>query len=490
MDGMGFDLEGDDTTYNSEAGIGTLYVQDGALVNVRNSIGTTDPTEDDLFLAIGRFGRVILSNGGLINVGAGTVDESRSDSVVVMNDGIIQGSGTIVTGVFRNRYLGEVRVGPNDHLIINAASEFLGGGMDDPPLANWGVMQVFGTIDNKAELEFERAPDDPAFPVQPFLNLRIDRPAGAPLADFYGGLISAQHSIMRFRSGLLNSGMMAFTAGNNYVTGTVVNLPGPVAMPADSGIIIVSGPGTKVTFENDLINAGVLSVTGGATVEILARHSFVTAGNLKMTLTPTSANRIVSAGDAGIDGKLTLSLSGFAPGSLSFGDSFEIINVTGMLGGVDFTNPNLPQVDLMAPPMFDFVQFPSLLSLGLPATAALVPVYTSNSVLVTVANFAAAIGPDFNGDGVVDNLDLNIWIANVGTTSGASVTQGDADGDGDVDGDDFLFWQRNFGQPMPWTGAGAGSGGELGAVPEPTGLALLLVGSAFSLAFRPRRRDR
>jgi hypothetical protein len=70
------------------------------------------------------------------------------------------------------------------------------------------------------------------------------------------------------------------------------------------------------------------------------------------------------------------------------------------------------------------------------------------------------------------------------------VTQGDADGDGDVDGDDFLFWQRNFGQPMPWTGAGAGSGGELGAVPEPTGLALLLVGSAFSLAFRPRRRDR
>jgi hypothetical protein len=208
-----------------------------------------------------------------------------------------------------------------------------------------------------------------------------------------------------------------------------------------------------------------------------------------MTLTPASDNRIVSAGDAGIDGKLTLSLSGFAPGSLSIGDSFEIINVTGSLGGVDFSNPTFPTVDLMAAPAFDFVQFPSLVSLGLPATAALVPIYTSNSVLVTVFNFAAAMGPDFNGDGVVDNLDFNIWFANVGTTSGASVTQGDADGDGDVDGDDFLFWQRNYLQPMPWTGAGSGSGSSA-AVPEPTGPALLLIGSAFSIALRHRRRRR
>ena len=98
------------------------------------------------------------------------------------------------------------------------------------------------------------------------------------------------------------------------------------------------------------------------------------------------------------------------------------------------------------------------------------------------------MGPDFNGDGVVNNLDLNIWLANVGITTGASVVQGDADGDGDVDGDDFLFWQRNAGRPMPWTGAGSGSGAGSGAaVPEPAALALLLSGGFFSLAFRRRR---
>ena len=64
--------------------------------------------------------------------------------------------------------------------------------------------------------------------------------------------------------------------------------------------------------------------------------------------------------------------------------------------------------------------------------------------------------PDFNGDGVVNGLDLNIWLANVGITTGASVVQGDADSDGDVDGDDFLFWQRNAGHPMPWTGGWRG----------------------------------
>ncbi len=488
---LGIDLTGATADYNSEAGHGTLYVQDGALVNVHSALGTADPTQDDLYLAIGRFGRVILSNNGTINVGGGTATDARGDTTIVLNDGVIQGSGRILTGTFRNRYLGEVRVGPNEHLIIDSSSQVVDASSDITALANYGVMQVFGTEDAKAELEFERAPADPQNPIQPFLNLRIARPVGAPIGDFYGGLISAQHSILRFRSGLLNSGMMAFTAGNNYVTGNVVNLAGPVVMPADGGIITVSGPGTKVTFENDLINAGVINISGGAIIEVLARHSFVTAGDLKLTLTPDNANQIFSAGDGGIAGKLSLTLSGFSPGTLHVGDSFQIISVTGNLGGVDLSDPNYPKVDLSTMPDFSLVSFPNLATFGLPATTALVPIYTSNSVLVSVVSHPAAIGPDFNGDGVVNGLDLNIWLANVGITSGASVVQGDADGDGDVDGDDFLFWQRNAGHPMPWTGAGSGSESSLAAsVPEPTALALLLVGSVASLSFRPRRRAR
>ena len=280
--------------------------------------------------------------------------------------------------------------------------------------------------------------------------------------------------------------MMAFTAGQNYVTGNVVNLPGPAGMPADTGIINITGPNTTVTFENDLINAGgVISITGGATVNVLARHSFVTAGELKMTLDPQNSNQIHSAGDAGITGKLTVSLSGFTPGSLSIGDSFQIITATGSMGGVDFTNPLYPVPDLTKFPLFTQLSLPSLTSLGLPATHRLIPVYTANSVLLSVLSIGAASGPDFNGDGVVDGLDLQIWLANVGITSGATVLQGDANGDGVVDGRDFLIWQRNLG---PYPGAGSGSSLAGGAVPEPASFGLLFAGGLLGIALRRERR--
>ncbi len=478
---------GDMLQYNNEAGRGFLYVQDGGLVNVVNALDA-DANDPKLLLAVGRFGRIILS-GGLINVGGvtGQNNEARANSVQLINDGVISGTGRIETGVFNNRYLGEIRVDAGQSLVIDASADVTGV-VNSPPLTNYGVMQVIGTVESRAELEFDRAPAAPLAPIQPFQNLRVDRPMGAPVGDFYGGLISAQNATLRFRSGLQNSGMMAFTAGNNYVTGNVVNMAAPPAMPLDPGIIIISGPNTKVTFEEDLINAGTLTISGGATLEVLARHSFVTTGNLNFTITPNSSNQIFSAGDAGISGKLSLNLSGFSFGSLNVGDVFPILSVSGSLGGVDLSDPNYPVPDLTVPPSFDLVSFPNMVAFGLPATTALVPIYTSNSVLVSVVSWAAASGPDFNGDGVVDNLDLQIWLANDGLTSGASVVQGDADGDGDVDGVDFLIWQQNLG---PYPGAGAGSGSALAAaVPEPTGFVLLLIGGLFSVPIRQRYRVR
>jgi len=498
--GGGIDFEGDDIEYNSEAGRGTLNVLDGALVDISTgSIPTGGGSGQILYLANGRFGRIKLGTGGLINIGGGTLNEPRSRDMVFFNDGVIEGSGRIQTGVFDNRYLGEVRVGAGEKLVIDAEADYPspapppGGNPAIPgspisPLVNYGVIQVFGTSDSKAELEFDRAPNEQGLnPIQPMRNERVVRPTGVPLADFYGGLISAQHSILRFRSGLINTGMMSFSAGNNYVTGNVLNADVP--MSVDDGIITITGPGTKVTFENDLLApGGGITVGPGATLEVLARHSFLTAGDLKVTLHPTQTSHIFAAGDAGIAGKLSINLSGFAPGSLQIGDTFEIISVSGNMGGVDLSDPNNPKIDLLQAPLFSLVSFPNLASLGLPATTILQPVYTAHSVLISVGSAAGAIGPDFNGDGVVNGLDLNIWLANVGTTAGASVVQGDADSDGDVDGDDFLFWQRNVGKPMPWAGAGSGSGSGLeGSVPEPTSLVLLLISVVCSLAIRGRR---
>jgi hypothetical protein len=53
---------------------------------------------------------------------------------------------------------------------------------------------------------------------------------------------------------------------------------------------------------------------------------------------------------------------------------------------------------------------------------------------------------DYDGNGVVDGRDLNVWRQQFGLTQGV---QADGDQDGDADGHDFLIWQRNLDVPPP-----------------------------------------
>jgi hypothetical protein len=82
---------------------------------------------------------------------------------------------------------------------------------------------------------------------------------------------------------------------------------------------------------------------------------------------------------------------------------------------------------------------------------------------------------DFNGDKVVDGDDLNVWQTSFGT-GGA-----DANDDGITDGADFLIWQRNLGLGVP------NLSGALSAVPEPSAMASLLVGSSLLFGCRACR---
>jgi T5SS/PEP-CTERM-associated repeat protein len=472
------DVEGLDLQYNSETGRGTLSVQMGGLVQIRPAIDA-DTDNDDLRLLIGRFGRVALA-GGYIQMGYPGV---TMDNVQLLNDGVIEGGGRIDTGVFRNRYLGEVRVGPGEALIIDSGSEFQSGSTAEQPLANWGVIEVLGTEDQPAEFEIERAPNTDMDPVQPFRNFRVPRPMAAPPTDFFGGLISAQHSILRFRSALENQGMLAFTQGSNYITGDVFNLGLPLPDP-DQGIINVLGEGTTAIFENDLINAGILNVQGGAVVEVLARHSYVNTGDMIISLNPTSPTHFLIGGDAGISGELTVNISGFSPGELEIGDTFQIMTVAGDLGGVDQTDPLRPKPDLSLPPVFSEIEIvPSLTLFGLPPEAVMIPIFTENSILLAIRSIAGIVGADFNGDRVVDLADLAILQANIGITVGATPLQGDADLDGDVDGHDFLLWQLQIG-PVPASGFGSSAG--LANVPEPAGT-VLFVSGLLALAVARRR---
>lgn len=96
----------------------------------------------------------------------------------------------------------------------------------------------------------------------------------------------------------------------------------------------------------------------------------------------------------------------------------------------------------------------------------------------------AAVDPggdnaDFNGDNIVDGADFLIWQAGFGT--GNSLATGDANGDLAVNDLDLGIFKTQFGtDPTPAVGA-------IGAVPEPTTLALAgLAMAAAGLAARRR----
>ncbi|TWU27741.1 hypothetical protein [Bythopirellula polymerisocia] len=71
---------------------------------------------------------------------------------------------------------------------------------------------------------------------------------------------------------------------------------------------------------------------------------------------------------------------------------------------------------------------------------------------------ASAFSADFDANQMVDMNDLTIWKAGYGTTTGATLANGDATLDGSVDGKEFLIWQREYGSSLVIT---------LTAVPEP-----------------------
>jgi hypothetical protein len=501
--GLGKDFEGDDVLYDSIVGHGTLIVELGGLVSV--ILPATDdeepPVNAELLFVNGFFGEVRL-DGGRISLGSGGTLLARSERMQFINDGIIKGSGRIDTGTFRNRYLGRVRVDAAQTLIIASTSEFTDEDLtdlelDDEPLVNFGLIEVIGTADARAEIDFRRAPTFEDNPIRPFINRPV---VTAFPQDFDGGLISAQHATLRFQSGILNEGTMAFTAGTNIISGRVDNIIGP----GGNGLFLVSS-NTDVIIEDDFSSGGssipmpiaspIVTILEGSTLTVLDRDSFTLTGILDMTVSLNNPSKIVVGGDVGLRGDLFVSFASDAITSISHGDAFELIYFAGDIGGVDdVTDPVKLSPDLAVNPVLNVVPsanfqflYPNLDLIVVRILQSLY-LFALDPTMVGTPGGPGAMGPDFNGDGFVDNTDFLIWQANVGITMGASVLQGDADMDGDVDGDDFLIWQANIG-PFPGAGAGSGNGDpQFATVPEPAGIALAFCGGLLAMALRGRRR--
>lgn len=490
------DLTGVASVYTTRQGQGKLTVQSGGLVNVNLAPGINPNQDSPLFVAVGYLGQIVMA-GGTLSVGEvnNTGTTSRQDQIQVVNDGVITGSGTILTGVFRNRYLGRVIVNPGDTLHISATSNFPTGATTNAfyPLDNFGLIEVTGTQDARATLDFQRPVGNSntgALPGQPLVN----QPVVTTSTQFSGGIIQAQWATIRSGSGILNNGVIAFTGGSNIVQGQLSN---------SVGSVLAIGPNASVVVEDQCNGCSPTFVAFGNTLQIIDPFTWTSAGVITLPLSKNNPNLIAAAGDIAISGTIKIpSLSSDVIADLKAngpGVTYPVISFGGQAYQTKLDSNNVAHADTskvipdctglsscFVPGLGVSLAGPTLATLFGPAFNNFVPVAEriGGSIVIGFLNPGAsgASGPDFNGDGVVNSLDFQIWQENVGITSGATVLQGDANGDGRVDGQDFLIWQSHLG-PYP----GAGSGSSFQVIPEPTSIALLLMSG---LAWLPIRRRR
>ncbi len=176
--------------------------------------------------------------------------------MILVNDGVISGSGRIDTGLFHNRHLGEVRVGKGDELLITSTSNLEDvtipispEEMRYVPLVNYGLIEV-----HDGEIELMRGEDDttssdtPTY--QSFKNLRLSNSETTQVPSRGFGLIEAQNANLRFQTGVDNQGLINFIGGTSQVYGDMTNEAGTVDI--DEGLVSIVGDDTFVVFNGDL----------------------------------------------------------------------------------------------------------------------------------------------------------------------------------------------------------------------------------------------
>ena len=114
---------------------------------------------------------------------------------------------------------------------------------------------------------------------------------------------------------------------------------------------------------------------------------------------------------------------------------------------------------------FDSIVLPTLGSSLVWDTSQL---YTTGALSVA----AAGLPGDYNQNGSVDAGDYVVWRKKLG--SGTSLPNDDTPG---VGADEYTRWRAHYGQP-----SGSGTAAVLGgaAVPEPTGVSMLLIATTLS----------
>ncbi|MEM9353442.1 MAG: hypothetical protein AAGA92_10555 [Planctomycetota bacterium] len=359
----------------------------GGAVNMTGGVlrfGTTTATDYQAFTATGG------TLAGLVEINADrafstlnpliAMTNVDTSGVTVLNQSYVFGAGTFGAGGFINTSTGELEVITGERMRFGGSSENAG------EINNFGGQVRFaGSLVNQAT-----------------------------------GSVSGRGQFIA-GGGWTNEGSFEFSGGFSDVLGDVENKAG--------GSIISSGGGTA-TFFDDVLNAGTMRASSGATIAVFGAYS---------------GNGVEGPGLVNLEGTVS---PGFSPGTSSFGGNLQLGDAASLL--IELAGPNAgsgyDQVTVAGDLTLDGQLLVSLLDGFTPGLNQMFDIATVNGVLIG----------EFEGLGEG---------ASVGIFGGAELFITYAAGDGN---DVALFT----------------------AIPEPTSLALLALGGLTflngSLARRPR----
>ena len=256
-----------------------------------------------------------------------------------------------------------------------------------------------------------------------------------------------------------NGGTLYQTAGTTFTIGSPISSTG-------SGTLTKSGPGT-------LILSGLNSYTGATTVTaglltVSGGSGKLGAGNVTVLgTTPGTALSIQTANNV-IDDSATLNLLGGGTagvadqGYANLGAGIDEFIGTLVLNGV--AQPNGTYGSTLSGATFKLDE------------------YFAGTGILQVG--PAGVPGDFNNDGAVDAGDYVTWLKNNGTNNALPNDNGLGTPIGAAHVD---LWRANFGNP-PGVGSGRGLGLNGGAVPEPSSIALSILGFATLVTWQRRAK--
>jgi peptidyl-prolyl cis-trans isomerase A (cyclophilin A) len=214
-----------------------------------------------------------------------------------------------------------------------------------------------------------------------------------------------------------------------------------------------------------LLNNSIFAATGIATFAPIADEFGIsnTAGTLSFAKNSAGATSqwFFNIGDNSF-----LNASGFTVFGRVLGSGMNIVNEINDLPTANFANAeNAPGEDFDEIPVTNYTQVIAQNNI------------TNNEAVIISDVFVLNIPTgDYSGDGQANSTDYNIWRQTYGSTAFADA---DGNGNGVVDTVDYVLWRKTR------TQAGSGSLGT-GTVPEPSSVALLMLGS-LPVSFRRRR---